>query len=176
MTQSFTLAIVGSSFGLDGFVKIRSLSNETSHLSSLKSVILRQNGKEKQYNIEDIKLSNDVSWISMKFEGINSPEQAKTLTGAELIADRAFAAPLKEGEYYIEDLKGLLLVDSDSDIPSKHEVLGHITDIIEGGNGFVAEIRLNSGETRFIPFRKEFLGEINIQEGKVKLLEKWILE
>ena len=174
MTQSFTLAIVGSSFGLDGFVKIRSLSGETSHLSSLKSVILRQHGKEKQYNIEEIMPSNDISWIYMKFHGINSPEQAKTLTGAEIIADRAFAAPLNEGEYYIEDLKGLKLVDSD--IPSNEEFLGHIIDVIEGGNGFVAEIRLNSGETRFIPFRKEFLGEINIQEGRVKLLEKWILE
>ena len=175
MTQSFTLATVGSSFGLKGFVKVRSLSGETVHLSSLKNVILRQGDKEKMFIIEEIMPSNDISWIFMKFEGINSPEQAKALTGAELIAERALAAPLKKGEYYIEDLKGLKIMCKNPDPSLKEEILGHITDIIEGGNGHVAEIRLNSGEIKLIPFRNEFLGDISIEEGKVMLLERWIL-
>jgi len=49
-------------------------------------------------------------------------------------------------------------------------------DIIEGGNGFLAEVLLDSGEKRFVPYRKEFFGEPNLKEGKIELLEPWILE
>ena len=175
MTDSFTLAIIGSSFGLKGFVKVKSLSGETGHLASLKSVILRHGNKEEEFFIEET-MPSDNSFILMRFKGINSPEAAKTLTGAEVIADRANATPLKQNEFYIEDLKGLKLITASPDSPSREEVIGHITDIIEGGGGDLAEVRLLSGAIRLVPFRNEFLGDISIEEGKAVLLEKWILE
>jgi len=169
LTESFILAVVGSPFGLDGFVKIKSLSGETGHLTSLKNVVLRQKNIKKIFIIEETKPLDDSSWILMKFSGINNPETARTLTGAELIADRSSAVSLKEGEFYIEDLKGLEVI-------AGQEVIGHITDIIEGGGGELAEIRLISGEIKMVPFRKEFFGDINIDENWVCLLNNWILE
>jgi len=106
----------------------------------------------------------------MRFKGIEDPEAAKSLNGAEIIAEREFAAPLKNGEYYIEDLKGLKIVAADG------AILGNIIDIIEGGGGFLAELKLLSGDLRLVPFRREFLGEIDQVSGKVELLEPWILE
>ena len=106
----------------------------------------------------------------MRFEGIDSPEKAKTLNGAQLIAAREDAAPLAKGEFYIEDLKGLpVFTESDNNI-------GQITDIIEGGGGELAEIRLSNGENRLIPFRKEFFSEIDPSKGRVVLQNLWILE
>jgi 16S rRNA processing protein RimM len=105
----------------------------------------------------------------MKFAGVDAPEEAKALKGAEIIADRVHAAPLKPGEFYVEDLKGL-------EVAGDGEVLGRIMDIIEGGGGELAEIRLNSGEVRLVPFRGEFFGDISLKTGKAALLERWILE
>ena len=181
MTDSFTLAVIGSPFGLKGHVKVKSLSGETAHLASLKSVMLRHKNtdNEKPINIEESapcisqKGQDELSWILMKFEGIDSPEAAKNLTGAELIADRSLAAPLKQGEYYIEDLKGLNVVTSDA---ANAGVLGFINDIIEGGNGNLAEIRLVTGGIRLVPFRNEFFGDISLEHGSIILLETWILE
>jgi 16S rRNA processing protein RimM len=104
----------------------------------------------------------------MKFAGFDSPEAAKVLKGAEMIAPRSEAAPLKEGEFYIEDLKGLAVV-------YQNEILGYISDILEGGNGQLAEIALVSGEKRLVPFLKEFFGVINPEEGQAQLLKRWIL-
>jgi len=106
----------------------------------------------------------------MRFEGIDSPESAAAFKGAEIIAEREFASPLKKGEFYIEDLKGLELVKADG------KVLGQITDVVEGGNGNLAEVLLPSGEKRFVPFRKEFFGEVGLKKGKIELLEPWILD
>jgi 16S rRNA processing protein RimM len=106
----------------------------------------------------------------MRFAGINSPEAAKALNGAQLLACREQAAPLDDGEFYIEDLKGLQV------ITEAGETIGCITDIIDGGGGELAEIKLTDGEKRLIPFRKEFFKEICPKKGKVVLQNLWILE
>ena len=106
----------------------------------------------------------------IRFKGIDSPEAASLLNGAEIIADREFAAPLKNGEYYVEDLKGLEVVGYDG------ESLGYITEIIEGGGGQLAELRLNSGKKRLVPFRSEFFGDVDLENGKIVLLVQWILD
>jgi 16S rRNA processing protein RimM len=183
MTELFTLAIAGAPFGLKGHIKVKSLSGETSHLACLKSVCLRQGDAEKLFNIEETMPFGSGSgqedytgeFLLMKFEGIDSPEAARALAGAELIGDRSKAAPLKNGEFYIEDLKGLEVIAATGDLVSGEAVLGHITDILEGGGGELAEIRLFSGEIRLVPFRKEFFGEISLEKRQIILLEQWIL-
>ena len=166
-------ALVGSPFGLKGFVKIRSLSGETGHLARLKQVCLRQGDKEKVLEVEETAPAA-ASALLMKFAGIDSPEEAKTLKGAEILTRRFQAAPLKEGEFYIEDLKGLAVLSPCED--SSGLVRGHIADVLEGGGGFLAEIRLPSGERKFVPFRKEFFGDIDIDSKTAVLLETWILD
>ena len=189
MTETFSIAVVGSAYGLKGFVKVRSLSGETSHLEELKSVKLRKEEVEKVFSIEEILPSGankeNGNFLLVKFQGIDNPEAAAALKGAALIAGRPHAAPLKMGEYYVEDLKGLRVIaqdfqgkenpPSDAVSPSE-EVLGHIMDILEGGNGELAEIRLLSGEIKLVPFRKEFFSDISVEKGRALLLERWILE
>jgi 16S rRNA processing protein RimM len=166
--DKFTTGMVSAPFGVKGFVKIRVFSGETEHLLGLSEVILRHNDTEKTFTVEET-TPQGVSLL-MKFKGIDSPEAAKPLSGAEIVADRAHAAPLKPGEFYIEDLKGLNVADDTG------EILGSITDIIEGGGGELAELKLKTGETRLVPFRNEFFGKISLENNRAILLKKWILE
>jgi 16S rRNA processing protein RimM len=159
---------VGPPFGLKGFVKVRPFSGETDHFSRLDKVTLRHGGKDTVREIAEIILQGDS--LLMRFAGIDSPEAAGLLKGAEIIAGREHAAPLKEGEYYVEDLKGLEVITGEG------EILGHIIDVVEGGGGELAELKLLSGEKRFAPFRKEFFGDVDLEGGKITLLELWILE
>ena len=166
--QRFTLGLVGSPFGLKGFVKVKPFSGETSHFSCLKNVILRQGEKEERRDVAEAVFQGKI--LLVRFAGIDSPEAAGRLSGAEIITGREYAAPLKKGEFYVEDLKGLEVVNG------KGEALGHITDVVEGGGGSLAEVKLLSNETRFAPFRKEFFGDVDFKKGKIVLLESWILE
>jgi 16S rRNA processing protein RimM len=168
LTEKFIIGQIGSPFGVKGFVKVRSLSGETGHLLKLESVIVSKDGKEQTLRIEES--TESAGSVLMRFAGIDSPEKAKTLTGAQLIADREQAASLEEGEHYIEDLKGLYVITSSG------ENIGIIMDIIEGGGGDLAEIKLSNGEKRLVPFRKEFFSEISPEQGRVVLQNLWILE
>jgi len=153
---------------LEGFVKVKPFSGETAHFSRLETVTLRKDGKEKAQTVAEVIPRS--GFILMRFSGITSPESAGLLGGAEIIAAREYAAPLNEGEYYVEDLKGLEVVNAQG------QLLGHIADILEGGGGQLAELLLLSGEKRLAPFRKEFFGEASLQNGTIILLEPWVLE
>jgi 16S rRNA processing protein RimM len=168
MTEQFVVGLVGGPFGLKGFVKVRSLSGESDHLKRLGQVLLRREKTEQILEVEETLGSSPV--LMMKFKGIDTPEAAKTLGGAELIAGRSHAAPLKAGEFYVEDLRGLEVTAVSGD------TLGHITDLIEGGGGDLAELRLTAGESRLVPFRNEFFGDIDWEARKIVLLAGWILE
>jgi len=167
LTEKFIIGVVGSPFGVKGFVKVRPFSGEIDHLLKLQSVQINKDGKERLLQIEEINPSPPN--VLIRFKGIDTPEAAKTLNGAQLLADRSQAAPLAEGEFYIEDLKSLPVVSTSG------EQIGVITDIIEGGGGELMEIKLTNGESRLIPLRKEFFPEISPEKGKIVLENLWIL-
>ncbi|MCL1958923.1 MAG: ribosome maturation factor RimM [Spirochaetes bacterium] len=174
MTEKFIIGLVGAPFGVNGFLKVRSCSGEIDHLLNLKSVIVSKDGKEQLLKIEET--ASALPAVLIRFAGINSPEAAREFTGAQLLAGRDQAAPLNEGEFYIEDLKGLPVVSLTGADGKNGDTLGIITDIIEGGGGELAEIQLSSGEKRLVPFRSEFFPEIDPQKGRVVLQNFWILE
>jgi 16S rRNA processing protein RimM len=168
LTERFVIGLVGSSFGIKGFLKVRPCSGEIDHLLKLQSVIVSKDGKEKLLKIEETAPAEPS--VLIRFEGIDTPEKAKAFAGAQLIAGREQAAPLGKDEFYIEDLKGLPVIDENG------ETIGEITDIIEGGGSELAEIKLSGDESRLVPFRKEFFSEIDPKKGRVVLQNLWILE
>ena len=164
-TERFAAALVGPPFGLTGRVKIEPLSGEETHLLKLKNILLRKGTEEKEYQIEEVFTAP----LSVKFTGIDSPEAAKTLKGAEMLVPRWQAAPLNEGEFYIEDLRGL-------EVTAQGRTVGTISDVLEGGGGFLVEILLETGGKKLVPFRNEFFSSIDPAAGQAELLNSWILE
>jgi 16S rRNA processing protein RimM len=161
---------VGAPFGLKGFVKVQPLSGESGHLERLNSVVLRQGTAERTWEVEETARNGSV--LLMKFKGIDTPEAAKVLRGAELVTGRDHGAPLGRDEFYVEDLRGMAVAGDAED----SDVLGEITDVLDTSGGSLVEIRLPSGELRLVPFRNEFLGDINLETRRAVLLNRWILE
>jgi 16S rRNA processing protein RimM len=168
VTNKFIVGQIGAPFGVKGFVKVRSFSGEIDHLLKLDSVIVNKDGSERVLCIEESAPS--FPGLIMRFAGIDNPESAKTLGGAQLIGSRDQATPLNKGEFYIEDLKGLPVVTENN------EVIGSIFDIIEGGGGELAEVKLNSGVKHMVPFRKEFFLDVSLEKKRAILQNLWILD
>jgi 16S rRNA processing protein RimM len=175
LIDRFVVGILGAPFGLKGFVKVRSLSGEKEHLERLRTVIIRRENVETPYEVEET--APAAASLVMKFKGVDTPEAARALGGAELITGRAQAAPLRKDEFYVEDLRGIKVAAPGSgESGETGETLGEILDVIEGGGGELIEMGLPSGERRLIPFRKEFFGDIDPESRRAVLLAPWILE
>ncbi len=163
-------------FGVEGFVKVESFSGEFEHFLNFEKVFLkfppnkleRESQKDGWFEVEEVRLRFADALIKIK--GIDSPEAAKSLAGSELFIPRDKASPLKKGEVYVKDLCNCVLVHKDS-------IIGKITSVAEGGGGYLLEVsEAATGKLVYIPFNKEFIGKISIDQKTVELMHLWILE
>ncbi|MBQ7612293.1 MAG: 16S rRNA processing protein RimM [Spirochaetaceae bacterium] len=169
-------AIIRAPFGLDGYVKVESLSGELEHFANLKRVYIQfYDSPYQKRTLSDgfFKVCSVIIRardILMQFEGVTDPVVAKQFKSATILLPRDEAAPLYEGEYYISDLCNCVLV-------YKGEKLGHITNVIEGGSSYLIELT-EAGTNRlvYIPFNDEFIGEVNLEQFTVQLMHRWILD
>lgn len=188
------MGIIRGSHGLKGNCKIESTSGEYEHFTDLKDVTLRKNGIEKKQIIDSVSVNGGV--LLLKFKGIDTPEDIKKYSGWEILVPREHACPCGKDEYYVEDLKQcqLVYIDNAQGPAAKAEptVVGTITDVLEGGAGDLLEIVLSescellaedvrktsSGNQRkvLVPFKKEFIGTVDISAKQVQLMHLWILE
>lgn len=199
--MDLTVGFVRASHGLTGEVRVESASGRYEHIAALKEVTLVQKGISAKYAVENARVAGNALYV--KFAGVDSPEAAKKLNGAALQTSRENACPLKEGEWYVEDLKKCSLVyfgeenglgndvAPTDDIRSR-SVVGSITDVLEGGAGELLEVllsedcdvlkeevKLNANKkprTVYVPFNETHVGKVDIPNKSVQLMHLWILE
>lgn len=196
--QLLIIGIIRGTHGLAGKFKVESTSGECEHFFDLDEVTLRKDTIEKTYKVESVE--GNVNSLIMKCAGINSPEDAKKLSGSEILVPRNKACPLNEGEFYVEDLKQCKLVYlSNEKKPAKLSglaentesaiIAGTITDVLEGGAGKLLEVELSESlniasdstdkskpKRVLVPFKKEFIGTVDIKDKVIQLMHLWILE
>ncbi len=164
--ERLVIGLIRTSHGLKGHLKVRSLSGEVDHFFDLEEITIRKEGREKVYPVEEFKLLGDN--LLMKLRGIDNPEDAKILAGAEVLVSRDQAAPLEEGEFYQADLVGCRVVHQGED-------LGVIKSIFEGGAADLLEV-VTHGGTFMVPFQEHYIGEVDLKAKTLELLTPWLLQ
>lgn len=107
--------------------------------------------------------------LALRFVGYENPEDAAVLSGMEIMVPASKGAPLGRGEWYVRDLVGL-------DLVVEGRVTGTVVSVFEGAADPCLEVQLLTGDTSLVPFRKEFIGTIDLGSRRVELLAPWILE
>jgi 16S rRNA processing protein RimM len=177
---------LGAPKGVRGDLKVHSYSGESAHFRKLKVVELRGqdagSGAPRSFRLPVLRVEGEGPSLTIAFEGYPSPESARVLTGLDIVVPRAQAAKLKPNEWYIDDLVGLsLLVGGEK----KAEVLS----ILEGGAEPWLEVAVLGApapapagrrakgaaapagpRTAIVPFRKEFVGAVDLGAGTIELL------
>ncbi|MCE5255531.1 MAG: ribosome maturation factor RimM [Spirochaetaceae bacterium] len=190
------VARIGAPRGLEGYLKLKSYSGEFEHIKKLSEVILARGAAEGAGNAEKagdtgstgnpsrgspqgqpktrravIAGFQEGEWgLSARFEGFDSPEKARELTGLDIMVPFSAASPLAENEWYICDLVGMR-------VQLGSEEIGEIVGVLEGGADPLLELRISAtGKTALVPFRNQFVGRIDKNAGSLELLAGWLLE
>lgn len=190
--EQLIVGFVRSSHGVSGEFKVESASGYYEHIASLKEVTLRNDTTFKKCRVESTRLGGNS--LFMKLAEINSPEEVKKIRNWELVVPRKYAHPLGKNEWYIEDLKGCsLLWDGGTAVrTAPTQVVGTITDVLEGGAGYLLEVSLSesctvlsddlkhtsSGKIRkvLVPLNLNYICNVNVAEKTIQLMHLWILE
>lgn len=111
--------------GLHGEVKVQPLTDDPQRFLSLKQAFLQQSDGYRAVAVVSVRLHE--AFVYLQLQGITSRDQAEQLRGQYLWVDRANAAPLPQGRYYIVDIIGAQLLDENG---QSH---GHVKEIIQTG-------------------------------------------
>ncbi|QMU99447.1 16S rRNA processing protein RimM [Borrelia sp. A-FGy1] len=158
----FMKGVIMSSYGINGYAKVKSMSNDLNGFLSLKGNKLTLRKKccsSIEVSVENIFLTKNI--LLLKFEEFNSPEAVKNLIGFELWVSDEFASKLEEDEYYFGELIGYSIVSSG-------EKLGVVISFLECGNSVLLEVK-TCDKLFFIPFLEVYLGDINRELKTIEL-------
>ena len=164
---------IRTSYGVKGYMKIISYSGDKDQFSKQGRITLRCGDREFGKKIEDVRVSNRD--ILLKLEGIDSPEEVKKYRNCEIIIPRENASKCSEGEFYIADLHGCSIVKDG-------HLYGTVISVITNSSSDLLEVEspeLNDkGKNKvfLVPFRKEFIGEVDLGKKEIELLEEWIAQ
>jgi len=169
-----TLAIgrLGAPKGVRGDLKVHSYSGESAHFRKLIEADLRgtdpATGAPRVFKLKVERIEGNGPSLTIAFAGYPSPETARALTGLDIVVPRSEAAPLKPNEWYVVDLVGLSLVVAG-------EKVAVVRSILDGGADPWLESEVPGGRVALVPFRKEFVGEVDIEAGTIELLAPELL-
>ena len=108
--------------------------------------------------------SND---LLLKFQGIDSREDARSLSGSVIWVERHFAAPLARNEFYASDLKGC-------DVYHEGSVVGRVVAVYDASGLNLVEILLKEGTTVLLPFNHHFFGEVVIKRKMIVVRDEGV--
>jgi 16S rRNA processing protein RimM len=144
------LGRIGAPFGVLGWAKVNSFSEQPKTLLQYTHWQLGQRGAWRAVRVLDARIHGE--HLIARLDGCADRDAASRLTGADVAVFRDQLPQLAEGEYYWTDLEGLRVVRLDG------EVLGLVESLLATGANDVLVVR--GDRERLIPF---LLGTVVIE-------------
>lgn len=147
--------IVGT-HGVRGNVRLENYCDTPRVLAGLKKVYYKKaDGSYEAYNIEKASVQKDA--VLAKLEGVDTLEDAITLKGRELYADRDDFR-LRHGTYFVADQIGLPVIDEQTG-----ETVGKVLEIMTGRIQDIYVIADVLGGTFMVPHVEDFIKKIVVE-------------
>ena len=106
----FKIGYVQKTHGLKGEVSIALEANAPETIDELASLFIEVKGRLIPYFIEGISVKGDKAFV--KFEDVNSSEEASLLKGTSLYLPKTARPKAKRGEFYNDEIIGFMVNDA----------------------------------------------------------------
>jgi 16S rRNA processing protein RimM len=164
--EMLAVGVLTTTHGLRGELTLRSYSGGVEHLRGLTRAELRRGGEARTMRVTAVR--GNPPHAVVKFQGVDSPEQAQELRGFEIWVPREKAAPLAGGEFYAVDLCRCSLRAGGTTV-------GAVRAVVDAGATQMLEVEDARGRVFLVPFTGHFVGEVDVAGGTIELLEPGIV-
>lgn len=110
IADCFKIGYVQKTHGLKGEVTVALEIGAPEEMDAITSIFLEVKGRLIPYFIDAISLKGDKAFV--KFEDVDSSEQANQLKGASLYLPKAVRPKTKRGEFYNDEIIGFVVNDA----------------------------------------------------------------
>ena len=160
MKPYFELGTVLKPQGIRGEVKAELYTDDPERVLDLETVYFSGDGEFVPVPVK--KARTDGKFAYLTFAGVMDRDEAEKLRGRIFYIDRAHAAPLPEGAYYVSDLEGLpVFCDGNR--------LGTLKEILQNGALDVYVVEKTDGSQLMFPAVPDVFVERNVDEGRIVL-------
>ncbi|MCK5218033.1 16S rRNA processing protein RimM [bacterium] len=152
---------LGSTHGLEGDLKLYSLSDVSERFSRLDQVWwIGVTGEPKRLKV--ISVRPGARFFLIHFKDFNNPEDARSLTGGAIAVPPAERGKLPTGHYFVDDIVGLTVEDD------KGEIIGRVSGILKTGANDIYEIQGHAGEI-LLPALKDVILSMDLKAGRMRV-------
>lgn len=164
MREFMSVGQITKPHGVRGEVKVHSLTDSLERFRKLDKVFI--DGKEMK--ITSVKLQSDRAIL--KFEGIDSVDEAENYRNKYLEVKREDAMELDEDSYYVADLMDCKVYDTEGTL------LGKVYDVLETGSNDVYWVKGEGKSEVLIPALKTIVEEVDVENEKIviKPVKVWM--
>lgn len=161
MEELLKVGIISSTHGIKGEVKIFPTTDDAARFKKLKEVILDDGREQIPMQIEGVKFFKQ--FVIAKFKGYDNINDIEKYKGKSLFVTRENAAPLKEDEYYIADLIGMIVENEDGSFR------GTLKDVLETGANDVYIVQDSEGKEILIPAIKDCILSVDLDNNRMQV-------
>lgn len=151
------IGYISKTHGYKGEVKVIPLTSDINRFNLLKTVYIKINNNYTLEEIESVRLG--YNYVLIKFKKYNSKEEIFNYISCYLFVKREDAIPLKEGEYYTQDLIGCVVYYNNNKI-------GKIINVENFGSSDLFLIQYKN-KTVYYPFLKQYIENVDINNKKI---------
>lgn len=160
MSKQIIIAKVGRAYGVRGWTHLRSfMTPEEQILDQSQCTLTLPNGKEHPCTIEGIK-KHGAHFVA-KIDLIPTREDVTTWVNSTLSIDRSALPELAEDEFYLDDLIGLDVFDT------QNTRLGSLAEILATGANDVLIITTPDQKQSAIPYIPDVIQSIDMENRRI---------
>jgi 16S rRNA processing protein RimM len=163
--KQIILGKVGAVYGIKGWLKIHSFTDETEAILDYFPWSLKLGNNTQTVEITDWRKHNKV--LIVKVAGIDDRDEAQAFVGSEILTNEAALPELSQDDFYWRDLIGMSVVTN------KGYDLGVVTDMMETGANDVLVVKANlkdgfSKKERLIPYLfEQVIESVSIENKQI---------
>lgn len=163
--EYYRIGLIVRPHGVRGGVKLQPLTFDVSRFAYLKDAYIERDGAYEPVVAHCASASETEAVVTL--DGVETRDDAEKLRGLYLCVDKAHSAKLPSGMYFVADLIGCRVFDSEG------AELGMLDDVLETGTHDVYSVK---GERKLLfPALKKVLVSVDTDEKRI-VLDKSVLE
>ncbi len=157
--QYLEIGKIVSIHGLNGICKVQPWCDDAAFLCEFET--LYRGKLHTPMQVESAKVQKNMALV--KFEGVDTPEQAEALRGTVLYMNRE-DVELEDGSYFIQDLIGMAVVDADNG-----NEYGKLTDVLQTGANDVYTVKTADGKELLVPVIPDVVLNVDPDAEKITI-------
>lgn len=160
MEKQIVIGKFGAAHGVKGWVKLHSFTQPLDNIFQYQPWHFVQNDIPRTLTPIDCKTHPD--FFVVKFDGIDDPETARTLTHLTITIGRDQLPALPVDEYYYADLEGLDVYTAEQ------TYLGKIDHLFSAGAGDVIAVR-GEEKQHLVPYLSQYILSVDLTTRRMQV-------